>query len=382
MKIAMFAPSWPPGSVPNGIVTYLGHIVPAIQNLGHEVFILTLNPLGQKDNPHVVDLNEFGSPISIFGRKPGGLPQLTRAVMSLVVERKIDILEMEESFGWSHAISELDILPVVVRLHGPWFLNKYYEDKNREKREGKAIAAATVVTSPSRSVLESTIERYNISRRPTTLIYNSLDVTEAQWKLEKCDVDSILFVGRFDKIKGGDIVLRSFADLSKRNPRLRLTIVGPDIGVAGLKFIDFARSVFSEDALDRVDFLGPLDRKAIDKLRVEHFMTISASRYEVFGYTVLEAMALGCPIVAPNVGGIPELIKSRSNGLLYSAGSPDALSASCQTLLDNRELAKRYGAAGRRSCIDGFDSRSAARQTIKSYRQAIELFRSKQSLSS
>ena len=41
MKIALFAPYWPPGHVSNGIVTYMSHLVPALRRQGHEVFVLT-----------------------------------------------------------------------------------------------------------------------------------------------------------------------------------------------------------------------------------------------------------------------------------------------------------------------------------------------------
>ena len=67
MKIAIYAPSWPPGSTPNGIVTYASHLVPALRRLGHEVYVLTGDVVGDRD-PYTVDLRDFSSEPSLWDR--------------------------------------------------------------------------------------------------------------------------------------------------------------------------------------------------------------------------------------------------------------------------------------------------------------------------
>ena len=134
MKIAICVPSWPPGFSANGIVTYASYLVPALRALGHEVFILTRETRTEKDDPHVIDLRRFApsttswrraawrlAPNSSFHRL--GISSLVSALRELTKGHKIDVLEIEESFGWPSEISQLKMLPVVVRLHGPWFLN-------------------------------------------------------------------------------------------------------------------------------------------------------------------------------------------------------------------------------------------------------------------
>jgi glycosyltransferase involved in cell wall biosynthesis len=378
MKIAMCMPSWPPGTDANGIVTYGSKIVPALRNLGHKVFVITPNAATR--DPYTVDLRTHVRREPIWKRaKSRFLPRseyqpLVSAVKRLVEVEQLDVLEIEESFGWSAAISRLDILPVVVRLHGPWFLTKTFEDTAREVREFSAIKAATFVTAPSRAVLNSVIDRCKLEGRRNAVVYNPLDPSPDQWSIDSCNRDSLLFVGRFDKLKGGDIVLRAFATLAENNQQLSLTFVGPDVGINGRKAADYAKDILSSDAFSRVTFTGPLPPSQIEQLRLQHFITVSASRFEVFGYTVLEAMASGCPVVAPNVGGIPELVTSGQDGILFEAGNVESLCAACQMLLDNRTLAAQYGSSGRKTCESTFGTKRSAICTTEFYRQSVETF--------
>src|SRR5262245_1074097 len=134
MKIALYVPSWPPGSAPNGIVTYASHVVPALRRLGHKVFVLTPNRAAHDDDPHTIVLRHFSSAPTLWDRVLWKLAPETAlfkapssaiasAISDLAAKHGLDVFEMEESFGWSHAISRLKLVPVVVRLHGPWFIN-------------------------------------------------------------------------------------------------------------------------------------------------------------------------------------------------------------------------------------------------------------------
>src|SRR5689334_2815039 len=130
MKIAIFVPAWPPGVTANGIVTYTSYLVPALRSLGHEVFVITPQKTSAANDPYTIELGSFSAP-RISDRILWALAPATgdfmrfsaaisRAVQHLVDEHKIDVFEIEESFGWSFATSRLNLLPVVVRLHGPW----------------------------------------------------------------------------------------------------------------------------------------------------------------------------------------------------------------------------------------------------------------------
>ena len=339
MKIAMCVPDWPPGNSANGIVSYASQMIPALRSLGHDVFILARDSCHPESDSRLSLIKTFQRPLPLWNRAlfriaptsaiyHANARTLARAAEDLVTKHGIEILEIEESFGLSHAVSRLRLIPVVVRLHGPWFLTKRSEDTRREWLERRAITTADAVTSPSEHVLKSVEQHYDELRR--TLIFgNPIVVPTRRWRLSSCDRNSLLFVGRFDLSKGGDLIIDAFGRLAGKNRELKLTFVGPDYRINGMHLMEYARKKLSPDALSRLDYQGQLSSREIEKLRPQHFATICASRFEVFGYTVLEAMAVGCPVVASDVGGIPEIIHSGENGVLFRSQNVDRLFRPC-----------------------------------------------------
>ena len=110
-------------------------------------------------------------------------------------------------------------------------------------------------------------------------------------------------------------------------------------------------------------------------LRTEHFLTIIASQFEILPYAVIEAMSLGCPIVASRVGGIPELIEDQRNGILFQSQDAGELISACRRLLDDHTLASSLGAEARKDCLEFFNARLIATQTVSAYQAAIEIYR-------
>jgi glycosyltransferase involved in cell wall biosynthesis len=385
MKIAMCVPAWPPGDSANGIVSYASHMIPALRLLGHDVFILARGH-GDTEDPHLSYITKFQRPLPLWNRAlfkvastsaiyQADARTLARAVKDLVTRHEVEIVEIEDSFGLSRAISRLDLIPVAVRLHGPWFLNKRYEDTKRESLERRAITSADAVTSPSKHVLELVEHHYGTLQR-TLILGNPIIVQRQQWRLSSCDRLSLLFVGRFDLIKGGDLIIDAFGRLAERNLGLKLTFVGPDYGVNGMNLMEYARAVLPSETLSRLSYRGQLSSDQVAKLRPAHFVTICPSRSEVLPYAVLEAMAFGCPVVASDVGGIPELICSDHNGMVFRSQNVDSLVSSVQSLLDNPNLAARFGSAARRS-VDNYRPETVAASTAEFYEETIRVFRAR-----
>jgi glycosyltransferase involved in cell wall biosynthesis len=399
MKIAIYVHSWPPGASAdgaNGIVTYAAQLVPALRQLGHEVFVLTANPSARIVDEHTIDLNDILLPRPLYSRLKSLLfkkyhpfgERLRLAIIALAQRHRLDIVEIEETHGWGSQIAQTKIVPVVVRLHGPWFLNGTFDNSDKSEyrsrvyREGRAISSATLVTAPSANVLDNVRTYYNVRLKLARVIHNpfSVDGDVPQWEPNVCDQNRILYVGRFDRRKGGDLMLRAFAGLSELYPDLRLSFVGPDDGVCEdgvqLSFDEFVSKNLTASCRSRIDFYGKLSHQNVMALRNEHFLTIVASQFEILPYAVIEAMSLGCPIVASNVGGIPELITNRKNGILFRSQDVGDLISACRTLLDNHVLASSLGSQARKDCLELFSASRVATQTISAYQTAIKIFHS------
>ena len=89
--------------------------------------------------------------------------------------------------------------------------------------------------------------------------------------------------------------------------------------------------------------LGAQPFSALAPLRRKALVSVVCSRYENLPAAVLETMALGCPLVAARIGGIPEVIDGHSNGLLHRASDSEDLAAQIIALLNDPERAAQLG---------------------------------------
>jgi len=375
-SVAFYSPGWPPNRTQNGISTYVGCLRSALRDLGVVSHVVTGTTFGSDATAgDAIDLGKMRVPrgrralFRLLDRVPGlafdGVSfgwSVARGVKQ-IVEQPPDLLEMEETFGGAWYAQQVMTIPLVVRLHGPWFLNGVALGvpvdaafRRRESAERRCIARAAGVTSPSRDVLNRVRERYGLPLPSAAVIPNPvLPVPiDQRWTLEGSDRRTILFVGRFDRHKGGDLVIEAFIAIAKSLPAAELMFVGPDRG-----FLDesgqvhslpaFLESRLPSDLRSRVHVTGPLPAETIEVLRRRSYVTVVASRYENFPLALAEALAAGCPTIAADVGGMPEILLSEQTGLLFAPGDSRDLARKITTLFEQEELAAELG---RRAAID------------------------------
>jgi glycosyltransferase involved in cell wall biosynthesis len=175
--------------------------------------------------------------------------------------------------------------------------------------------------------------------------------------------DGFVYLGRLVEEKGLDMLLdawgTAFADGGER-----LTIVGSgDIG-------DRLRRRSAR--LRGVSFTGLLSRgDALDVLRRARALVVPSVWYEVFGLVVLEAYALHVPVVAPRLGGLPELVRHGRSGLTYAPDSSDGLAAALQRLARSPGLASALGHGARELFDREYSPAVATTRLIEIYRTAI-----------
>jgi glycosyltransferase involved in cell wall biosynthesis len=309
------------------------------------------------------------------------------AVNALIAQKGLEILEMEETHGWANTVIHRCPIPVIVRLCGPWFAvrdtlpreNMSPENRHRVEREGIAIRNAAGVTSPSDHILIRSEKYYGPINCPKKTIRRPIEVKALaeRWALDTCDQNLILFVGRFDRLKGADILINSFAAIARNRPAATLVFVGPDSGLIDdsgrhINFQDYVDQEVAEALRGRIRYVGPLSRTEIERLRRTAYVTVVCSRYESFPNVVVETMAAGCPLVATDVGGIPELVVNQRNGLLVPANDVDALAAAMEKMFDDPDLAVRLGAQAALDCSSSCDSDRVARETVELYSTVIQ----------
>ena len=312
---------------------------------------------------------------------------LLHAIEALHRQEGIQLFEMEESFGVARFVATRSVVPIIVRLHGPWFLlgpacgaprDRAY--KRRIRHEGLAFVRAAGLTAPSRDVIDRAEAFYDLPFPEARVIPNPVIPVpeEARWSLGTCDPKRLLFVGRFDRVKGADILLDAFARVLRHQPDTKLTMVGFDDGITDeqghcLKAEDYIRQRFADPVTQhRVEWLGLRSACEILALRRESFISIVASRYESFSMTALEAMASACPLVAPHVGGPAEIVQHERNGLLFRAGDPVDLADKILQLMSQPNLAAELGQQAVACAMNRYHPSTVARETLEYYRSVLD----------
>ena len=171
-------------------------------------------------------------------------------------------------------------------------------------------------------------------------------------------------VGRLRPEKGQDFLIQTAPALFERLPEAQIWIVGD--GSHRETYQQLATELGVED---RVRFLG--FRKDTPEIFVAADVAVCPSRSEGLGTAALEALASGTPVVATNVGGLPDSVKPGETGTLVTWNDTTALREALETLLRDKPLQKRLGQAGQTLVRQRFTEAALARRTLDFYRQSV-----------
>ena len=170
-----------------------------------------------------------------------------------------------------------------------------------------------------------------------------------------CDEVTIVgFTGFIMPRKGLDTLIRAAAKVLRGRDDVAFVIVGRvPIGSLVDHRAEYEALSRALGIGGRVIFAGFRDdvRPAV----IDFDVLCLPSYQEPFGRSIVEAMALGRPVVASRVGGIPEIITDGTDGLLVPAGDPDALASAIARLVDDPSLRRELGAAARATVRTRFD---------------------------
>lgn len=151
-------------------------------------------------------------------------------------------------------------------------------------------------------------------------------------------------VGRLEPSKGQDILIRALATLKGEFPDIHLLLPGEPPCEAKGYDRELRRLASTLGLDDEVHFIGFQANIAAVYAALD--ICVLASRKESFGLVLLEAMAMGVPLVATAAGGVPEIIEDGMSGLLVPPGDPEALAYAIRRLIQDPEQRQRLSRAG------------------------------------
>lgn len=192
--------------------------------------------------------------------------------------------------------------------------------------------------------------------RKTSYIHNGVDIATTPFASQKDNVKELknmnylLNVGTLEHQKGHDVLLQAFKQVHKKFDTLNLVIIGRK----GDAEPNIKKMIHSLGLSDRVRLYEGLPHDEVLLYMENAKGFVLPSRYESFGIVILEAGLYGLPVIASNVGGIPEIISHNETGRLFEPGDIDALANELSYLLSNPDERARLGRNLKKHVNDNF----------------------------
>jgi len=377
----------------SGLVTYVRSMRDALRERGVRTRVLTRHADPDDESAELIStprwLHRAASLTTRLSR--GRLPSfeesasIARSARQLERREGTALFEIEEHKGLGQWLLRTPLsAPVIVRTHGPHFLvapaNRWPWEEAADRAERDSAERAFALTVPSHDTLRRVREHWQLELPHARVIPNSTPELPESLHWRGDSQGPILFVGRCDRLKGMDLVVRAFGKLAARFPERELWLVGPEFELHAdersyASLAEFLEAVLPPEVRARVKYLGPKTRDDVQALRREAACVLVASRFETFCLAAVEAMMAGCPLVVPNASALPELVEDNVTGLLFRSEDADDLARAITRLLDDPALAARLGAAALKSAQQRFAPSVVVSETLGFYAEVLDAAR-------
>ena len=182
------------------------------------------------------------------------------------------------------------------------------------------------------------------------------------------DHPTIGYFARICSEKGLDLLVDAFIELknSDKHEELRLAVAGT-LPEENISYLNKQKTKISQAGLDDfVEFETNLSRS--DKIRFLQGLSlfcVPARSPEAFGLYVIEAMAAGVPVVLPDHGSFPEIIRETEGGLLYAKDEPSGLINALSITLCDRVQSKQFAEQGRAAVHEKYSNDRLAKELVE-----------------
>jgi glycosyltransferase involved in cell wall biosynthesis len=373
MRIAIFQ-TGPLG--PGGAEFVVHHTANHLAKAGNDVVVFVGKPISGKSPtaiyemlPHHYHVHKFTCPIAKGLSRPWAQWNLIRVVKST----RCDVVHAHvlHSSGQIAVRSRSLIgVPVLITAHGEDIqmdaeLGHGYRLQPRHDRAVRfALENADGVTAISRAMAREMVDAGGRSDR-LWVVPNGID--PVPWKNVAPLVEKrpyILAMGRLVPKKGFEVLLRAFSQvIQKEESEIDLCIAGDGPQKQSLQELAGQLRLG-----DRVRFVGYLNEEKKAPALAGALFFVCPSLREPFGIVNLEAMASSRAVIATDIDGIPDLIQTGRNGLLFPRGDVPALASCILKLLRNPELSRDMGQTGR-TMVAEFTWETIAAKYLDIYRE-------------
>jgi glycosyltransferase involved in cell wall biosynthesis len=352
MKVVVVSGIWPPDV--GGPASHAPEFSDFLHARGHDVVVVTTAGAEPEPRPYAVAWAPR--------RYPPGVRHVIGAGLVHRAARDADVVYATGMLGRSALASRIAGAPLVQRLAGdPAYeralrrgltaapLDLFQREDGAQIRllrraRDRALGRAARIVVPSEA-LAGVVAGWGIDVGRIAVVPHAVSAPElgdrhALRRRHGLDGPTLVFAGRIVPQKALGVALRAVA----RNDGVALLLAGD--GPERAKVEALAREV---DLHGRARFLGARPRAAVFELLRAADASLLSSDWESFGLVVVEALAVGTPVVAATAGGVGEVLDDGRNGLLVPAGDVDALADAIARFFADGELRTRLRAAATES---------------------------------
>ncbi len=325
---------------------------------GHCVHVLSSDmPARLGDYQPGLSFHRVETPSYPLFREPQYLLSLANKIVQVARDERLDVVHAHYAIPHATAAYLAQrilasatgrcVPRVITTLHGT-DITLLGSDRSYSEIVAFSIEQSDEVTAVSESLKADTFRELGVTRAirviPNFLdcaTYRRREVSNLRTRLAPLGEKLVVHVSNFRPVKRIPAVIEVFARVRARVPaRLLMVGDGPDL-------VEASRLARALGLSDAVDFLGEQDQVVPLLSMADVFLLPSAQ--ESFGLAALEAMACEVPIVASNVGGLPEVIEEGISGFLHPPDDLEGMAQSTIRLLTDAALHKRAAEAARAS---------------------------------
>lgn len=348
-----------------GITSYLLTLSKGLIRCGHEIHIVSSGG-DQQDSFRsagvtlmIIDLrtkSELSFKIYF------NLPRLKKYIL----HNQIDVIHANTRITqvMGRLLQKLTGSAYVSTCHG------FFRPRLLRKRFGAWGKRVIAVSSP---VKDHLLKDFSVEEKRICLIENGIDLEqftpadegrkrEIRKSFGYTDELLIGLIARFSGVKGQDILIQAMLAVVKQFPGAHLLLIGHGREENNLK-----QWVQRLSLKDHVHF-HPVIAKTADMLAMLDIVACP-SRNEGLGLSIMEAQAVGLPVVATRVGGIPSLIRNGETGLLVEPENPASLAAALIRLCGDPDLRMRLGHYARQWAAANYSSERMTEKTLECYKK-------------
>lgn len=379
MRVLFISYQYPPYST-SGISTHIYNLAKALGHLDCEVHVVACGP-GDIDNVegnvHVHFFKPFSMPVTrdIFFSISS-----TKKIDKLCEEYSIDVVHGHSPSCFGYGFLRANRLPYILTIHGTSIgeILAYAQLPPSCVRPSAIYDACIVqpsymfftqleykyadkIIAVSKHTAQEAIRYYHLPKNKVSVIYNGINVPNAPHK-KYCANRVILSVGRMFWRKGFKYLLDALPIILRRYPDTKLHLVGE--GPYKKYLEDYAKKLKLQKS---VQFLGRVSTEKLRSLYAEASVYVQPSTYEPFCITILEAMSFGAPVVASRIGGIPEIVKDKVNGLLFEPKNSAQMAEAVMTIFSDKQYALKLRKNGKDMLLRHFTWEKISQKTIELY---------------